>query len=54
MAQVTGQLHRWDEIALEKVTEMLSRKSVKGAREMLVQICVKRGCRAVHAHEGDR
>ena len=30
-------LHRWDEIALEKVTEMLSRKIVAGDREMLVQ-----------------
>ena len=31
-------LHRWDEIALEKVTEMISRKIVSGDREMLAQI----------------
>jgi hypothetical protein len=31
----SARLHRWDEIALEKVTEMLSRKIVTGEREML-------------------
>ena len=55
MAQTSAQLHRWDEIALEKVTEMLSRKSVTGEREMLVQIYVKRGCMVpIHAHEGEQ
>src|SRR5580765_1043476 len=52
-SKVVG-LHRWDEIALEKVTEMLSRKIVCGEREMLVQIYVKRGClvpRHSHASE---
>jgi quercetin dioxygenase-like cupin family protein len=47
-------LHRWDEIALEKVTEMLSRKVVAGDQEMLVQSYVKRGClvpRHTHASE---
>ena len=48
-------LHRWDEIALEKVTEMLSRKIVSGDREMLVQIYVKRGCLVpMHAHESEQ
>jgi unsaturated pyranuronate lyase len=48
-------LHRWDEIALEKVTEMLSRKIVSGEREMLVQIYVKRGCLVpMHAHESEQ
>jgi quercetin dioxygenase-like cupin family protein len=37
-------LHRWDEIALEKVTEMLSRKIVTGEREMLAQVYLKQGC----------
>jgi quercetin dioxygenase-like cupin family protein len=50
-SKVVG-LHRWDEIALEKVTEMLSRKIVSGEREMLVQVYVKRGCLVpMHAHE---
>jgi quercetin dioxygenase-like cupin family protein len=48
-------LHRWDEIALEKVTEMLSRKIVTGDREMLVQIYVKRGCLVpMHSHESEQ
>ena len=48
-------LHRWDEIALEKVTEMLSRKIVAGEREMLVQIYVKRGCLVpMHAHTSEQ
>ena len=48
-------IHRWDEIALEKVTEMISRKIVSGEREMLVQIYVKRGCLVpMHAHESEQ
>lgn len=48
-------LHRWDEIALEKVTEMLSRKIVTGSREMLAQIYLKRGCIVpMHAHESEQ
>jgi quercetin dioxygenase-like cupin family protein len=48
-------LHRWDEIALEKVTEMLSRKIVSGEREMLVQTYVKRGCLVPqHSHDSEQ
>jgi len=48
-------LHRWDEIALEKITEMLSRKVVSGEREMLVQVYVKRGCLVpMHAHDSEQ
>src|SRR4051794_2300612 len=36
-------LYRWDEIALEKVTEMVSRKFITGHREMLAQVYLKRG-----------
>ena len=55
MASHTVSLHRWDEIALEKVTEMLSRKVVTGEREMLVQIYVKRGCLVpMHSHESEQ
>ena len=38
MASARVQQHRWDEIALEKVTEMISRKVITGEREMLAQI----------------
>ena len=48
-------LHRWDEIALEKVTEMISRKIVSGEREMLAQIYLKRGAVVPnHAHDSEQ
>jgi len=48
-------LYRWDEIALDKVTEMLSRKVVRGDREMIVQVYAKRGCVVpTHAHESEQ
>jgi quercetin dioxygenase-like cupin family protein len=55
MSTQTVRLHRWDEIALEKVTEMLSRKVVTGDREMLAQIYLKRGCLVpMHSHESEQ
>lgn len=55
MGQTGVRLHRWDEIALDKVTEMLSRKVVAGEREMLVQVYVKRGCLVpLHAHASEQ
>ena len=55
MSRKPVQLHRWDEIALEKVTEMLSRKIVSGDREMLVQVYIKRGFLVPrHAHESEQ
>jgi unsaturated pyranuronate lyase len=48
-------LHRWDEIALEKVTEMISRKFVTGDRETLAQVYLKRGAVVpMHAHESEQ
>jgi quercetin dioxygenase-like cupin family protein len=48
-------LHRWDEIALEKVTEMISRKLVTGEREMLAQIYMKKGALVpIHKHESEQ
>ena len=55
MATEAIRLHRWDEIALEKVTEMLSRKVVTGEREMLSQVYLKRGCLVpLHSHESEQ
>ena len=52
---MSARLHRWDEIALEKVTEMVSRKVVTGAREMLAQIYLKRGALVpMHAHDSEQ
>ena len=47
--------YRWDEIALEKVTEMISRKIVSGEREMLAQIYLKKGAIVpLHQHESEQ
>jgi len=51
----TARLHRWDEIALEKITEMISQKVVAGEREMIAQIYLKRGAQVpIHAHESEQ
>ena len=51
----TVRLHRWDEIALEKITEMISQKIVAGEREMLAQIYMKRGALVpMHSHESEQ
>jgi quercetin dioxygenase-like cupin family protein len=50
-----ARLHRWDEIALEKITEMVSQKIVAGEREMLAQIYLKRGAMVpMHTHESEQ
>lgn len=51
----SAQLHRWDEIALEKVTEMFSQKMVAGTHQMLAQTYLKQGALVpVHAHESEQ
>jgi quercetin dioxygenase-like cupin family protein len=48
-------VHRWDEIALEKVTEMVSRKVITGARMTVAQVYLKRGSLVpLHAHESEQ
>jgi len=55
MTTAVVRLHRWDEIALEKVTEMLSRKIVTGERGMLAQVYLKAGCVVpMHSHESEQ
>jgi quercetin dioxygenase-like cupin family protein len=55
MANEAVRLHRWDEISLEKVTELFSRKIVSGEREMLAQVYLKRGCLVpMHSHESEQ
>jgi quercetin dioxygenase-like cupin family protein len=55
MKTPTVRRHRWDEIALEKVTEMISRKIVTGEREMVAQIYLKKGALVpMHAHESEQ
>jgi quercetin dioxygenase-like cupin family protein len=48
-------LHRWDEIALEKITEMMSQKIVAGANQMLAQTYLKQGALVpMHAHPSEQ
>ena len=48
-------LFRWDEIALEKITEMISQKIVTGQRQMLAQIYLKRGALVpMHRHDSEQ
>jgi quercetin dioxygenase-like cupin family protein len=50
-----ARLHRWDEIALEKITEMVSQKFIAGDREMLAQIYLKRGALVpLHTHDSEQ
>jgi quercetin dioxygenase-like cupin family protein len=51
----TVRVHRWDEIALEKITETISQKIVAGERQMLAQIYLKRGALVpMHSHESEQ
>src|SRR3954467_11115109 len=51
----SARLHRWDEIALEKITEMMSQKIITGQREMLAQIYLKRGALIpMHSHDSEQ
>ncbi len=58
MSEMTSpgvRLYRWDEIAHEKITEMISRKIVIGEKEMLAQIYLKRGALVpMHSHESEQ
>jgi quercetin dioxygenase-like cupin family protein len=55
METLPFRLHRWDEIELEKVTEMVSRKFVTGEREMVSQIYLKKGALVpMHDHESEQ
>jgi quercetin dioxygenase-like cupin family protein len=48
-------LHRWDEIALEKITEMMSQKIVTGVHQMLAQTYLKQGALVpMHAHGSEQ
>ena len=50
-----GPVLGWDELALEKVTELISRKLVAGDRQMLVQVYLKRGALVpLHSHESEQ
>ena len=46
--------HRWDDIPLDKVTEMVARKTLGGDDLLLTQAYFKKGTKVpVHAHAGE-
>ena len=48
-------LFRWSDIELDKVTEMVSRKEIRGEHESLVQTYFKKGALVpVHEHSGSQ
>ena len=48
-------LYRWDELALEKVTEMVARKAIAGAEQTIVQSYLKKGALVpIHTHPGEQ
>ena len=50
-----GTVTAWDDLALEKITALISRKRVRGDRQMLAQVYLKRGALVpLHAHDGER
>ncbi len=45
----------WDDLALEKITALISRKEVAGAGQRLAQVYLKRGALVPrHAHHGEK
>lgn len=54
MAQAVA-VYRWDELDLEKVTEMIARKAIVGARETMAQTFLKRGALVPrHSHHAEQ
>ncbi len=48
-------VERWDELPLEKVTEMVSRKVIPGGKQTLAQVHLKRGTHIpLHAHDSEQ
>ena len=52
---VDSTVFRWNDLPLEKVTEMISRKIIAGHSQMLVQVYLKRGAQIpMHSHENEQ
>lgn len=46
---------RWDDVPLERISGMFSRRVITGEREMIGQIHLKRGCVVpTHSHESEQ
>jgi quercetin dioxygenase-like cupin family protein len=52
---MTATVHRWDEIGLVKITEMMSQKIVAGSNQLLAQTYLKQGALVPrHAHASEQ
>ena len=48
-------VHHWDAIPLDKITEMIARKTIVSGRQTLSQSYLKRGALVPrHAHDGEQ
>jgi quercetin dioxygenase-like cupin family protein len=55
VSEPVARVYRWDEIALERVTEMVSRKVIGGTALSLSQVYLKRGTLVpAHAHASEQ
>ena len=53
-SEYDGVVTAWDDLALEKITALISRKAVAGDRQMLAQVHLKRGALVpLHARDGE-
>lgn len=51
----SASLHRWEDLPLEKVTDLVSKKIVTGERQMIVQVYLKKGALIpLHAHDSEQ
>ena len=49
------QLHRWDDLPRERVTDLLHRRLICGERLMLAQVSLLKGCVVpAHSHENEQ
>jgi len=48
-------VHRWEDLPLEKITEMVARKAITGARTVVAQSFIKKGAPLPrHAHREEQ
>lgn len=49
------QLHRWDEIAEEQITDLLTRRFISGEKMTIARFLLKKGCLvATHSHDNEQ
>jgi quercetin dioxygenase-like cupin family protein len=55
MATLSVQQHRWNDVPLEAVNDLLDRRIITGKRMMLAQVILKQGCVVpLHSHDNEQ